>query len=349
MPERVAHEGQDIGEGGVLLGVPGRAPGGDGLPPLPDMGGQRQPAAEAQQGRGGAQDGLVRPLPLRLHAQIGAHGLKGHFHGPAPQVQGQDLGRGQGRVGAQQSLGLLARCGVPQQQPADGDRGVPAVIPDGGVGRILQLPHRAVRPPLPQRGPDGGRIGQHRVQGGQTGSLETRPSRLALDRGIFWAGIGGYVRIGGPGRRVAGSGAAGATVTGILRAERPRGGGRAGVAGRVVRRTAAAGVWRERWRSAMRVGSGVVGVHPAQARAEVGVRRRPQPHAGPQIAAQQQAAQQRHALLQEAVAARGQRILLGRSQLGGGSAQVPGLPMAGLRVLAARAGGHGQQGGNRQH
>ena len=74
-----------------------------------------------------------------------------------------------------------------------------------------------------------------------------------LHKGIFWAGIGGCVRIGGPTPGVAGPGAAGATVTGVLRAERPPGGGRAGGAGRGVRRTEAAGVWRERWRSAMRV------------------------------------------------------------------------------------------------
>ena len=98
-----------------------------------------------------------------------------------------------------------------------------------------------------------------------------------------------------------------------------------------------------------RVDSGAAGVLPAQAPAEVGAGRRSQPYAGPQIAAQQQAAQQRHALLQEAVATRGQRILLGRRQLGRGPAQTPGLPVAGLRVLVARAVGHGQQGGHRQH
>ena len=57
-----------------------------------------------------------------------------------------------------------------------------------------------------------------------------------------------------------------------------------------------------------RLGSGAAGVRPAQARAEVGTGRRSQPHAGPEIAAQQ-----RHALLQHAVAARGQRILAGRT------------------------------------
>ena len=60
-----------------------------------------------------------------------------------------------------------------------------------------------------------------------------------------------------------------------------------------------------------RVGSGAAGFQPAQAGdplgAEVGTGRGPQPHAGPQIAAQQPAAQPRHALRQQAVATRGQR------------------------------------------
>ncbi len=60
-----------------------------------------------------------------------------------------------------------------------------------------------------------------------------------------------------------------------------------------------------------RAGSIAAGDHPAQARVEVGAGRRAQPHAGPQIAAQQPAAQPRHALLQEAVATRGQRRLRG--------------------------------------
>ena len=76
-PERVAHEGQEIGEGGVLLGVPRRAAGGDGLPPRQDMGGQRQPAEEAQQGRGGAQDGLVRPLRVPLYGRRRQQSLAG--------------------------------------------------------------------------------------------------------------------------------------------------------------------------------------------------------------------------------------------------------------------------------
>ncbi len=114
------------------------------------MGGQHQPAEEAQQGWGGAQNGLVRPLRgpsgWRLHAQIGAHRLKGHFHGPTPQVPGQERGRRAGGVGTEQGLGLLGLCGVPYQQPAQGHRGLTGVIPEGRVGHIGQVPHRAIRP-----------------------------------------------------------------------------------------------------------------------------------------------------------------------------------------------------------
>ena len=66
-----------------------------------------------------------------------------------------------------------------------------------------------------------------------------------IDKGISWAGIGGGVRIGGPGPRVVGPGAAGATVSGILRAEGSHVGASACGAGRAVRGTEAAGVWRE--------------------------------------------------------------------------------------------------------
>ena len=51
-----------------------------------------------------------------------------------------------------------------------------------------------------------------------------------LDKGIFWAGIGGDGRSGGPAPCVAGPGAARAPVRGVVRAERPRGGRIAGLA-----------------------------------------------------------------------------------------------------------------------
>ena len=86
-----------------------------------------------------------------------------------------------------------------------------------------------------------------------------------LDKGIFWAGIGGGGRSGGPAPRVAGPGAAGAT--GQRQCEVGHAPERQNClsGGRVMRRTEAAGVWRERWRSAMwvpRRGRGWVQVPP---------------------------------------------------------------------------------------
>ena len=113
-----------------------------------------------------------------------------------------------------------------------------------------------------------------------------------VDKGISGAGIGSGIWIDGPAPRVAGPGAAQAPVSGSVRAERPRGGGQCrwgGTCGAEDR----GGRGVERAMSECdagpapraRVGSGAAGVHPAQARAEVGTGRRAQPHAGPQTAA----------------------------------------------------------------
>lgn len=81
---------------------------GHGLPPLQDLGGQRQPAEEAQQSRDGTQNCLVRllrvPSGWLFHAQIGARRLNSHLHRTAAQLPDQDLGRYEGGVGAEQGL-----------------------------------------------------------------------------------------------------------------------------------------------------------------------------------------------------------------------------------------------------
>ncbi len=56
------------------------------------------------------------------------------------------------------------------------------------------------------------------------------PGGSGVHKGIFWAGIGGGVGIGGPAPRVAGPGAAGATVSGSVRAVRLQRGKIAGLA-----------------------------------------------------------------------------------------------------------------------
>ena len=102
-------------------------------------------------------------------------------------------------------------------------------------GRRLHIPHEH---------PQGRRV--HVLTAlAALGTTPTAPLNL-VDKGISWVGIGSGIRIGGPAPRVAGPGMSGATVTGILMAERPCvWAAGAGVAGRVLRRAEAAGVWRE--------------------------------------------------------------------------------------------------------
>ena len=147
-PEDVADAGQDIGEGGHGLDVPGGSAGTQATLPAQTVGDQDEPTEEAQQDRGGAGDGGRRPLALGFHAQVGAHLLEGDLHLPALQVRGEDGGRGPVGVGAEQGLGFAASARVAQEQPAQGDGGLARVVPEGRAGGDLEVPLGAVGPAL---------------------------------------------------------------------------------------------------------------------------------------------------------------------------------------------------------
>ncbi len=91
----------------------------------------RWAASVTQQGRGGADDGQIRPLPLGLHAQVGTHGLEGDLHLPTAQEPPQQLRHRQGGVGAEQSLGGLGPLQVLQEHPVQAYRGLAGVVPQG--------------------------------------------------------------------------------------------------------------------------------------------------------------------------------------------------------------------------
>ena len=70
-----------------------------------------------------------------------------------------------------------------QEQPAQGDDGLARVVPESRAGGSLEMPLGAIRPALGQGGPDRGRVGQDRLQGGLTGSHDPGPSPLARPSG----------------------------------------------------------------------------------------------------------------------------------------------------------------------
>ncbi len=131
----------------------------------------RDQRKESEQCRGGAQDGQVGPLPLRLHAQMSAYLMKGDFHLPSQNKPFQD-GLGLSLlIGAQKRLGIELPLRVPNEHPPDCDRWQSVVIPDSGFARQFD---RAFGPAIPGYGdalPDGTWIGEPLRQGGLTGSL----------------------------------------------------------------------------------------------------------------------------------------------------------------------------------
>ncbi len=105
----LTNERQRVRKGGQRFGIPGSLADRQGLliqQLLSKNGDQRK---ESQQGRSGAQNGQIRPLALRLHAQMGAHFMKSDFHRPTHDKPLQDLKRFSVLIGTQHGLrGKLA-------------------------------------------------------------------------------------------------------------------------------------------------------------------------------------------------------------------------------------------------
>ena len=75
-------------------------------------------------------NGQIGPLALGLHAQMGAHLLKGDFQLPAQDKPFQDLGRVRRRVGAEQGLGSEGALGVSDQHPTNEHSRLAGAVPD---------------------------------------------------------------------------------------------------------------------------------------------------------------------------------------------------------------------------
>ena len=86
-----------------------------------------------------ASDGLVRPLPLGLDAQVIAHLAESDFELPALDEPADDLQRLLCRVGAEQGLRIEAPAGIAQQHPTDRHDWQAAVAPNGGVRAISTM------------------------------------------------------------------------------------------------------------------------------------------------------------------------------------------------------------------
>lgn len=78
----LTNEGQRIRKGGQGFGVPGRLTNRKRLSLQQLLSKHGDERKECQQGGSSAQDRQIRPLALRLDAQVRSHPTRGDFHRP---------------------------------------------------------------------------------------------------------------------------------------------------------------------------------------------------------------------------------------------------------------------------
>ena len=83
---------------------------------------------------------MIRPLPLRLHTQMGAGLLEGDLDLPAQDEPADDLQGIPRGIGAQQGLRREASEGIAQQHPADWHDRLSAMAPHGRCRAELDQP-----------------------------------------------------------------------------------------------------------------------------------------------------------------------------------------------------------------
>ena len=101
------------------------------------------PREEPHQDWRSTGNGLVRPLALGLHAQVGPHLLEGDLMLPAQYKPFQDLRRVRRRVGTEQGLRGEDALGISNQHPANEHGGLARAVPDRCLGGEF---HRGVVP-----------------------------------------------------------------------------------------------------------------------------------------------------------------------------------------------------------
>lgn len=126
-PNVLSDNGQRIRKGGLGLDIPGGLTDRQLTPTHMLVSQDGYQGEEPQQSGCGAQDRQVRPLALRLDAEMGAHFVEGNFqlpsqHEPLHDLQGVDV-----QISAQQRLGLELALRVADQDPADRNDGLTTV------------------------------------------------------------------------------------------------------------------------------------------------------------------------------------------------------------------------------
>jgi hypothetical protein len=107
-PEMPAYQGHTIRERRLSLVIPCCDGYRDLTSLAPSQGQQGDEREQGQQGKGGARNGLVRPLALGFEPELGAGLLKGDLDRPAHDDPRQDLHWGRLQVGTKERGSCVA-------------------------------------------------------------------------------------------------------------------------------------------------------------------------------------------------------------------------------------------------
>ena len=184
-------QGDGVHEGRRRLVVPGGPALGHGVPFLQRVSGQCGPGKETQQDGRGAGDGLVRPLALGLHAQVGPRLPEGDLQLPAQHKPLQDLGRVRRRVGTEQGLRGEDALGVSDQHPANEHGGLARAVPDRCLGGEFHRAGGAVIPGHHGTGPSHVDRFKQGFERGSPCAFQRRPTVLTRLTGWRWRVQGG--------------------------------------------------------------------------------------------------------------------------------------------------------------
>src|SRR3954451_2128490 len=102
------------------------------------IGPERDEGEQAEQGGGGASDGLIGPLALGFDAEVAADLGEGDLGAPAASKPAQDIEWIGGEIGAQEGLRAELALAVAHQHVADRNV-VAGMRPDGGAADDLNL------------------------------------------------------------------------------------------------------------------------------------------------------------------------------------------------------------------
>ncbi len=136
-PQVTPHHRYCVREGRTLFGLPRRTSHREFL--LLDQVCRQQThhRVERKERRRGARNRFVRPLALRLHAEMRSRFFKGHFHCPAPDKPFQYLLWFDLQVCRHERLRLELFFRITHQDPANGYCRHPSVIPETSSRRYL--------------------------------------------------------------------------------------------------------------------------------------------------------------------------------------------------------------------